>query len=227
MREHRVAGRKRMVVELLRPRDELLAVGGREEEAAVLLVGEELDREPRQPVRLAQPAQLARRDVQLEQPVRDVRVVVEIAVPARAALAEAAPQPAVRSRERAEEEVAEPACRLDPVRPLEPPPGLRERREREPVPRRDRLVVAQRLRALLADREQPRTRRLVELAADDRAAVLERLEQLGGSAFLLGPGERQPLDAVRVGVLRRGEARPRAAAARAACTRSSRAAISR
>ena len=77
MREHRVAGRDRVVVEVLRPRDEPLAVGRREEEAAVLVVGEELDREPREPVRLVEPAQLARRDVELEQPVRDVRVVVE------------------------------------------------------------------------------------------------------------------------------------------------------
>jgi hypothetical protein len=86
-----------VVVELLRARDQGLAVGGREEESSALLVGEELDREPRDPVGLPQPPQLARRDVQLEQAVGDVRVVVEVALAAGAAVAKAAPQPAVRS----------------------------------------------------------------------------------------------------------------------------------
>ena len=79
VREHRVAGRRRVVVEILRARDERLAVGGREEEAAALVVGEELDGESREASRLLEPAQLARRDVQLVEPVRDVRVVVEVA----------------------------------------------------------------------------------------------------------------------------------------------------
>ena len=57
-----------MVVELLLARDELLAVGGRQEEAAALVVAEQLDREPREPPRLLEPAQLAGRDVQLESP---------------------------------------------------------------------------------------------------------------------------------------------------------------
>ena len=52
-----------MVVELLRPRDEALAVGGREKEAAMLVVGEELDRESCEPVRLMEPAPLPARDV--------------------------------------------------------------------------------------------------------------------------------------------------------------------
>ena len=155
---------------------------------------------------LPQPAQLTRRDVELEQPVRDVGVVVEVAGAARPAVAPASPQPTGVIRERAEQELAEPPGRVDPLRPVEPPPGFRERRERKPVPGRDRLVVAQRLRTLVADRQQPRACLLVDLAADDRAAVLEGREQLGRCALLLGPGERQPLDAVRVRVLRRGEA---------------------
>src|SRR5205823_9225482 len=43
-REHRVAGRRRIVVEVLAARDELLAVGGRQEEAAPFVVREELHR---------------------------------------------------------------------------------------------------------------------------------------------------------------------------------------
>ena len=77
VREHRVAGRRRVVVEVLRAHDERLAVGRREEEAAALVVSEQLDREQRQPARLLEPAQLAGGDVQLVEPVRDVRVVVE------------------------------------------------------------------------------------------------------------------------------------------------------
>ncbi len=57
VREHRVARRRRVVVELLRAHDERLAVGRREEEAATLVVGEELDGEQRQPPRLREPAE--------------------------------------------------------------------------------------------------------------------------------------------------------------------------
>ena len=76
--EHRAPGGRRVVVERLLPRDELLAVGRREEEAAAFRVAEELDRGEREPPRLPQPAQVAGRDVQLVQPVRDVRVVLEV-----------------------------------------------------------------------------------------------------------------------------------------------------
>ena len=85
-------------------------------------------------------------------------------------------------------------------------PALRERGEHEPVPRRDRLVVARGFGRCSRSVEQPSARRLVELAAEDEAAVLERLQQLLRRAFARRPGERQPLDAVRVGVLRRREA---------------------
>ncbi len=53
---------------------------------------------------------------------------------------------------------------------------------------------------------QPLAGLLVELAAQDEAAVLERLEQFLRRAFARRPGERQPLDTVGVGVLRRREA---------------------
>ena len=64
-REHRVPRRHRVVVEVLLARDQLLRVVGGHEEAAALLVGEELDRQPGEPVRLLEPAQLAGRDVEL------------------------------------------------------------------------------------------------------------------------------------------------------------------
>src|SRR3954468_322508 len=60
-REHRVPGRRRMVVEVLLAADQPLAVDRREEETAALVVAEELDRQQCEPPRLLQPAQLARR----------------------------------------------------------------------------------------------------------------------------------------------------------------------
>src|SRR5688500_7454166 len=131
-----------MVVELLRAGDELLAARRREEEAAVLVVAEELDRKQRQPVRFPEPAELTGGDVQLEQAVRDVRVAVQVARAARPPVPVAAQEMPVLVRERAEQELAEPPRRLDPLRPAEPAPGLGERGEREPVPGGDRLVVA-------------------------------------------------------------------------------------
>src|SRR5207248_4027373 len=90
--EHRVTGGGRVVVERLLPCDELLAVGRREEEAAALRVAEELDRAQSQPPRLSQPAQLARRDVQLVQAMRDVGVVVEVGGVLRAAASQRSPE---------------------------------------------------------------------------------------------------------------------------------------
>ena len=57
-----------------------------------------------------------------------------------------------------------------------------------------------------ADLEQPRAQLLVQLAAEHEAPVLERLEQLLGRALPRRPRVGQPLDALGVGVLRRGEA---------------------
>ena len=49
IREHRIAGGRRIVVELFLSVDEPLAVGRRVEEAASFVVGEQLDRERREP----------------------------------------------------------------------------------------------------------------------------------------------------------------------------------
>src|SRR4051812_31437622 len=76
-REHRVPGRRRMVVEILLAADEPLAVDRRQEETAAFVVAEELDAQQHKPPRLLQPTQLPRRDVQLVETVCDVGVVVE------------------------------------------------------------------------------------------------------------------------------------------------------
>ena len=179
---------------------------GREVEAAALLVPEELDREAGQSVRLLEPAQLARGDVQLEQAVRNVGVVLEVAGSLGPAGAERPVQPAFGGGERAEQELAERAGRVEVVGALEAAARLRQRREREPVPGRDRLVVPVGLRPLLAQLEEPAALLVGQCAADDETAVLERVQELLGHALLGRPREGQPLDPVGVRVLRRGEA---------------------
>src|SRR5207248_3338278 len=67
---------------------------------------------------------------------------------------------------------------LDEVRASEATARLRKRREREPVPGGDRLVVEARLRPSRTDRQQPRPRLLVQLAPKHEAPVLERLQPL-------------------------------------------------
>ena len=137
--------------------------------------------------------------------MRDVGVVLEVA----GALGLAGPERAVQAavvRERAEQELAECAGGLEVVGAVEPPRRLGQRREGEPVPGRDRLVVAQRLRAALADLEQPRALLVAQVTADDRAPVLERPQQLLAHAFLGRPREREPFHALGVSVLRGGEA---------------------
>src|SRR5437899_1663164 len=79
---------------------------------------------------------------------------------------------ALGARERvAVEERGEVARSIEQIGPLEPPAALGERGQREPVPRRDHLVVEPGLRALRADRKQTFPQLGIELAADDRLPV--------------------------------------------------------
>ena len=147
--------------------------------------------------------ELAGRDVQLVETVRDVRVVVEKGGVLGVPVAHGPPERAGR------EQRPELDRRVEEVTALEPARTLRERRERKPVPGRDDLVVEPGLRPTGANGEQLGPRLLVEPAAQNRTSLLERLEQVGGRFLPFGPGVRQPLDTVRVGVLRRREAAAR------------------
>ena len=147
----------------------------------MLLVPEKLDGEPGQAVRLLEPAKLARCDVELQQPVGGVGVVLQEARVLRPPVAVAPEQPAFVIRERAEQELADPPCGVEEVAAFEAAAGLGKRCQGEAVPRGDRLVVPGGLRPLLAELPEPAPEVLVELAADDRAAVLEGLEQLLGA----------------------------------------------
>ena len=195
VREHRVTGRDRAVVEILRPGDELLSVYRGHEEAAAVVVREQLDGEQRQAPRLLEPAQLAGRDVQLVEAVRDVGVVVEERRIFGFALAKRPPE-RIRG-----EQLTELEGRGQEVRALEPAGALRQRRERKAVPRRDHLVVERGLWPAIADLEQPRARLFVHPAAENRAPVFEGLQEFRRRPLLRSPRVRQPLDAVRVRVL--------------------------
>ena len=92
MSKHRVAGRRRVVVEVLAARDELLTSCGREEKAASAVVGEELRRPQCKPARGSEPAQVAGGDVELEEAVRHVRVVLEVGGELRSPVAQRPPQ---------------------------------------------------------------------------------------------------------------------------------------
>ena len=141
--------------------------------------------------------------------VRDVRVVVEEAEAARPPVAGRAEKTAVVRAQRAEEERAELTRRREPVLAVEPGARLRERGEREAVPRGESLVVAERLRAGVALRENTAPELGIDLATHDQAPVLERLEHVLRQAyrggFLGRPRVRQPLDAFGVRIVRRRE----------------------
>src|SRR3954447_13291620 len=124
-----------MIVELLLAGDERLSVGRSVEEPAAVLVCEQVDREERQPPRLLQPPQLACRDVQLVEPVRDVGVVLEKRVRVRASCTPRSKQLPVRLGRGAEKNPPEPPRCDDDVAAWETAPPLRECSEREPVPR--------------------------------------------------------------------------------------------
>src|SRR5436190_23561355 len=98
--------------------------------------------------------------------MHDVGVVLEVARALGGAAAPEGPVEASVVRERAEQELAERAGRVQVVVAIESAGRFRERGEGETVPRGDRLVVPERLRALLADLEQPRALLLGQLPSD-------------------------------------------------------------
>ena len=133
-REHRVARGDRRVLELFGPRNTRVPVRGRQEEAAVLGIREELDSEQREPASFEQPAKLSRRHVQLDEAVCDVRVVVEVRVAARARVPPRTQQSPVLAGQRPEQKLPYATSSFEPVVAFEAVRGFGERSEREPVP---------------------------------------------------------------------------------------------
>src|SRR4029078_12042701 len=92
--------------------DELLAVRGRQEAAALLVVTEELDRSEREPSRLEHAACLPSCRLEVVQPMCDVRVVLEVPGALGDAVSPRAMQaPAVG--ERPDQEAGELLCRVE------------------------------------------------------------------------------------------------------------------
>src|SRR6186997_1496490 len=182
MGEHRVPRRDGRVLKILRPWDACVPVRRREEESSLFLVGEELDGEQDEPPCFEEPVELPGGDVELEEAVCDVRVVVEEPEAARPAVSDRAVQSSVVRRQRAEQERPEPPRGIEPIGSLEAVPRLGERGEREPVPRRERLVVAERLRTGVPLDEQSPAEIGIEGTPHDEATVLERLERLARQA---------------------------------------------
>ena len=213
VREHRVPGRDRVVVEVLRARDELLAVAserGRSRRArrrrrarprAARAGAPRAASAPRRSRRAARAGRGRRSRSRRGSPRRSP-------CPSR----QERETPPVLARERPEQELPHAARGLEPVGALEPARALGERGEREPVPRGEHLVVEDRLRPSARARRAACARS----SGSSSPRMIERpcsngCEQLRRNALLLRPREREPLDAVRVGVLRGGEAAVRAA----------------
>ena len=175
-----------------------------EEEAAALVICEQVHREQREAARLFKPAQLAGGDMKLVEAVRNVRVVVEVPGAGGTAVA-VAPTQTARLSKAARAGSRRVRVPVDPVGTIQATSRLGERGERKAVPRGDRLVVQPGLRSDVPGIEQAFAQLRVELATDDRAAVLERLQELRRGRPLRRPRVRQSLDAVGVSVLRGGE----------------------
>src|SRR5919199_471397 len=95
--------------------------------------------------RLLEAAELAAREVELQEPVREAGVVLEVRVDSRSPVP-VRPLELPVGREGAEEEVGQPVGDGEVVGPLEAPRRFGEGGEREPVPCGDDLIVARRLR---------------------------------------------------------------------------------
>ena len=178
----------------------------REEEAAALLVAEELDGEPREPVRLLEPAQLAGRDVQLVEAVGDVRVVLEEAGVLRLARTVGAEEAPILGGERPEQELAERrAASIQSARSSRRPASASAA---SASPFHDAIALSSRAGFGRRSRSSKRRDRR---SSGTSPRMIERpcsngCRSSAGTPSASRPREGQPLDAVRVGVLRRGEA---------------------
>ena len=122
-RGRRAARGDRRVLEVLAPRDELLVVVGGREEAALLGVGEALDDRVGERARLAEPARLEGRLVEVQQRLEQERVVLEVGVELRLARVERAQQPPAVVAHARQDEVARRRARRrgGPARPRTAP----------------------------------------------------------------------------------------------------------
>ncbi len=140
VRGDRVRGGSRPVVTLAVPDDQRLVASARGVEAAVLRreVREDL---ARQPLRLAQVTPIPGRFVQVEEPGREIRVILEVGVEMRMARPPGAQQPSLRGHEVRAQEGGGTRGRLQMARVAGEAERLRERADHEAVPGGEHLVV--------------------------------------------------------------------------------------
>ena len=164
LREHRrrdgVPARRCVVLEILRPVNQLFVIVGRVEEAAVLLVEEALEHQLGQLASPVHPASIEGRFVERQQPLGEVGVVLQVGVVLGFRARFPGPEEPPRlSPHRLPNELGVGDGRVDVVRASESPPRLRKRREHEAVPRRQDFVVEPRPDSRRTDLVKLRSRR--------------------------------------------------------------------
>ena len=117
-----------------------------------------------------EPAFVERRLVQREQAIGEVRVVLEDAVAARPAVLPRPTERAVGAQQPADDRLGRAGRRRDVVRPRECPTRLREGRDGQPVPGRERLVVAGGLGPLESPSQQSAARAALSRSATSASA---------------------------------------------------------
>ena len=158
-RRDRIARHLGAVERVLHPHRDRSVAGWALEEAAVLVVPEARVLRLGQRHRALEPPWVERGLVEVEEPERGVGVVVELARALRLALAPAAVQGAGRRvAQPLPQELGCPLTARGEGRLLERAGAARERRDHQPVPGRQHLVVAVRAHAPASDLEQLRTR---------------------------------------------------------------------
>ena len=173
VRRLRVAGRRRVVLDLAGAGHQGLPVRARVEEAAPLGVGEERDHPVRELPRRGEPARRERGGVEAQQAVAEVGVVVELPQ-VRGARAGVDPAQPPVDDQAVQHEGRRRRGGVDVVVAAQDHAALGERRDREPVPRGHHLVVAGRRRALGAGGVERRAGRV-----EQRGRVLAQLARHG------------------------------------------------
>ena len=154
-RGHRPTRRDGVVLRVLGPGDEPLVVVGRVEEPAGR-IGEPIQDPVGQPPGEDEPALVEGRLVQGQQPVGEMAVVLEHALPDRPAVLPRPPERAVLGEQAGGDRLRGAHGGLGVARLVEESAGLGQRRDGQPVPGGQGLVVARGLGPGRAAGEQPR-----------------------------------------------------------------------
>ncbi len=180
-----VGGGRRPVGAVSIAHDQLLMITRRVEEAARLFIEEVGEGALEQPLRLAQPANLTARLVQVDQPLGQVGVVLQVGIEVRLPGPIGSQQAAVLARERRQDEVGGAFRRFDVSWVADHPVALGQRADHQAVPGGEDLVVQAGLHPVLAGRVHfgarlgQRPLKLVGADAEVRGDGLQRVRRVG------------------------------------------------